>query len=247
MMPLLQFNNVSLKFGAKYILNGLNLNVSEDDFIILLGANGSGKSSLMKLINRTYHPITGDLLYQKDNIQALSEKKIMKEIVTINQFIVDSLFLEMTVQENAILIENTYCDALNLPFSRKKFKQELPDYLASFNEKLARNINTPVSCLSGGEQQMLAFSLYLRRDPKLLLLDEHTSALDPKKAEVVMSFIDEYLRKKKMACVMTTHQLDHALKYGNRLIAISDGAVVFDVSGKDKSTLTMHDLLAYCY
>lgn len=248
MSQLLDFNQVSLSFDEKKsILDDLSFQVASDDFIVLLGANGSGKSSLMKLMNRTYHHAGGTIQLEGELIESISAQSLKKKVVTINQFITDSLFLEMTVEENAIIIESSYRDSLGESFSRKIFKAMLPQYLSSFNQKLAHHLHLPVSHLSGGEQQILAFALYLRRDPKLLLLDEHTSALDPKKSDAVMEFISQYLKQKEIACMMTTHQLEYALKYGNRLIAIKEGRIVYDVSGDDKKNLSMTDLLSFCY
>lgn len=248
MQPLIECKNTYFSPNSEqHVINGLSLTIHPGDFIVVLGGNGSGKSSLLKLLNRTYSYTAGDILFKQKALSEYDFSTLRHDIVTITQFIADSLFLDLTIAENAQLIESSYFHAKKEHFCKKTLITSLPTYLAQFNSKIAQLLNSPVKNLSGGEQQILAFALYLRRQPDLLLLDEHTSALDPKKSDQVMQFTQTIVEKKKITCLMTTHQLDYALKYGNRLIAIRDGNVVFDANAAEKSTLTMTDLLKYCY
>lgn len=248
MQPLIECKNTYFSPQAEHhVINGLSLTIHPGDFIVVLGGNGSGKSSLLKLLNRTYRYTAGDILFKQKALSEYDFSTLRHDIVTITQFIADSLFLDLTIEENALLIESSYFHSKKERFCKKTLLAELPDYLAHFNPKIAQLLKSPVKSLSGGEQQILAFALYLRRQPDLLLLDEHTSALDPKKSDQVMSFTQTFIEKKKITCLMTTHQLDYALKYGNRLIAVRDGTVVFDANAAEKNTLTMTDLLKYCY
>jgi len=247
MKPLINCNNVHFGVPGKKIIQGINLELMPEDFLVVLGGNGSGKSSLMKLLNRVYEYTEGDIKIAGESIRAYNAKSIRQKIMTISQFINDSLFLNLTIAENAIMIESTYAQINKTPFKKRAFLKELPSYLDEFNPKLAKMLKSRVNELSGGEQQILALALYLRAKPKLLLLDEHTSALDPKKAAAVMKYVDKVIKEQKIACIMTTHNLDDALKYGNKVVAISDGEFIFEAHGAKKAKLKLNDLLEYCY
>lgn len=238
MQPLIEFKNTHFSVNAdRHIIHDFSAKIYPGDFVVILGGNGSGKSTLLKLLNRTYSLTSGAINFKNQSLKNYDVQSLRREIITITQFISDSIFLDLTIEENAVLIEP----------SNKHILKELPDYLASFNPKLAKVLKTRVKNLSGGEQQLLAFALYLRRQPDLLLLDEHTSALDPKKSEEVMALTDRIIREKAITCLMTTHELEYALKYGNRLLAIREGEIAFEAGGEQKTNLTMMDLLRHCY
>lgn len=247
MKSLIEFKNTYFSVNEKNIINNISTTIFPGDFVVILGGNGSGKSTLLKLLNRTYRHTAGDIIFKNNPIASYDFKSLRQEMVTITQFIADSLFLDLTIEENAILIESSYSQVMGQHFNKKKLLSELPHYLSQFNPRLLNGLKTRVKYLSGGEQQILAFALYLRRQPDLLLLDEPTSALDPKKADSVMEFISDVIQKKHITCLMTTHQLDYALKYGNRLIAIREGKLAFEANAAEKAKLTMADLLKYCY
>ncbi len=242
MQPLIEFKNTSFSASSeKRIINNITVNINPGDFVVILGGNGSGKSSFIKLLNKTYSHTSGEILFKNKPINSYDFKSLRQELITITQYIGDSLFLDLTIEENSIIINSSYSH------SQKKSAENLSAYLSHFNKKLSHALKTRVKYLSGGEQQMLAFALYLRHQPDLLLLDEPTSALDPKKANHVMEFIAAIISQKNITCLMTTHQLDFALKYGNRLIAIREGEIIFEANKAEKEKLTMADLLRYCY
>ena len=231
--PLMKINNLSFSIGEKHIINHITLSINPGDFVVILGGNGSGKSTLLKLINQTYRCTSGKIIFPENF-----------KIVTLTQFITDSIFTDLTIEENALLIESA---SPQPSFHKKTLLAELPTYLSQFNPNLPKALKTRVNQLSGGEQQILAFALYLRHQPDLLLLDEHTSALDPKKADGVMALTHEYLLKNRITCLMTTHSLPYAVKYGNRLIALRDGQIVFEADTEQKLILNSSDLLQHCY
>lgn len=228
------------------LLNNVSFEVAAHDFVVLLGSNGSGKSTIIKMLNRQYHPTSGTILLDGKNIEKISHQQFSEDVITLTQFVRDSLFFDLTIAENAILIEESYYKSHKQRFSKKQFLENLKEYLYNFNAKLAISLNTPLYNLSGGEQQILAFALYLRHQPKLLLLDEHTSALDPKTGQAIMDFTAKIIRGKKLTCIMTTHNLDYALNYGNRLLAINDGEIVFSCD-KQQESITKEILLDKCY
>jgi putative ABC transport system ATP-binding protein len=232
---MLTLNNLSFSTPERNIIQDISLSIDPEDFVVILGGNGSGKSTLLKLINQTYHQTSGNISFTN---------KINPKIVTLTQLMSDSLFMDLTVEENALLIESALFKTTP---SKKIFLSQLPAYVSQFNLNLPNALKTRVRQLSGGEQQILAFALYLRHKPDLLLLDEHTSALDPKKADAVMAFTNQYLQQHKITCLMTTHSLSYALQYGNRLIALSDGHIIFEADADTKSTLTIADLMRHCY
>lgn len=245
MQPLIEFKNTCFSANPdKHIIRNFSAQINPGDFVVLLGGNGSGKSTLLKLLNRSYQYTSGDITYKNKSLHSYNQQTLRRELITLTQFTTDSIFADLTIEENAILIENALHPHL---FDQNEFLSELPHYLLSFHPTLAKALKTRMKNLSGGEQQIAAFALYLRHQPDVLLLDEHTSALDPKKSDYVMTFTQARVLEKKITCLMTTHQLDYALKYGNRLMAIREGELIFDADAKKKATLTMPDLLQYCY
>lgn len=248
MQPLIELTHVDFSVHAnKKIIHDVSTTIYPGDFVMILGGNGSGKSTLLKLLNRTYHHTKGTIFFKSKPIESYDFKSLRQEMVTLTQFISDSLFLELTIEENALLIESSDSQAKQRSFCAKKLLAELPAYLSEFNPQLTKRLKTRVKYLSGGEQQILAFALYLKKQPNLILLDEPTSALDPKKSDHVMTFISDIIQKKNLTCLMTTHQLNYALKYGNRLLAVREGELAFEANASQKAALSMADLLTYCY
>jgi len=131
--------------------------------------------------------------------------------------------------------------------AKKQNLSTLQEYLARFHVGLAKRINTPVKKLSGGERQILILALCLQHHPDLILLDEHTSALDPKTSVMIMEKTYQEVTKRGITCIMATHNLDFALQYGNRLLAINNGKIIYQVSAQNKLNLTKKDLLVNCY
>ncbi len=215
MKPLLQINDVNFNLpSGQVILHQINAQIMPGEFVILVGSNGSGKSSLIKLINQQYRLREGDINLNGENIQKFSRKKLSEQMITLTQFVKDSLFIDLSVFENAKLIT---------PF---KSINKLKEYLHAFNPNLAEAVKKPVAELSGGEQQQLAFALYMTKQPKLLLLDEHTSALDPVAAEKIMQMTHDYVRRHHITCLMTTHNMNFAERFSDRLIAMKNGRLI---------------------
>lgn len=239
---MLRIKNVSFTVPncEKSIVNDMTFEVHPEDFIILLGSNGSGKSSLLNLINRTYLPTGGSIELFDKFLHRYSYKTLTKKIITLTQNTNDNLFMDMTIAENAFLSELRNKN-------KSQCKSDFQEYLTQFHVGLAERINTPVNKLSGGERQILILALALRHQPDLVLLDEHTSALDPKTAAMIMKKTYQEIAKRGITCIMATHNLDFALQYGNRLLAINNGKIVHMVSAQNKPNLTKRDLLVDCY
>lgn len=242
--PIIQFKQTFFSIGEKAIIKNFSVDIQPGEFVVLLGGNGSGKSTLLKLLNQTYRHSSGSILLNNKAIENYDPNTLRKKLITLTQFTNDSLFTDFTIEENALMIENALYEK---QFDKKMFLSGLPTYLSDFHPTLHKSLKTKLKNLSGGEQQIAAFALYLRHQPDVLLLDEHTSALDPKKADYVMAFTQEMVQKKGITCLMTTHALQYALQYGSRILAIREGELIFDANAEKKATLATQDLLQYCY
>jgi putative ABC transport system ATP-binding protein len=219
------------------IIKPITMDIYPSDFVILLGSNGSGKSSLLKMMNGRY-PCTGGLIELEG--KALDEYKLIQRIRSIGQSARENLFYGMTIYEHAkIFLAKT-------PHAHQS-RQFFKDYLHGIFPQLGLKLNQPVDSLSGGEQQILILALTLLQDPDLILLDEHTAAMDPKKSDEMMKLTYQMIHDQNITCVMTTHNLDHALKYGNRLIALDEGRVILDLKEDEKAAMTRDELVERCY
>jgi putative ABC transport system ATP-binding protein len=213
MKHLLQINNLNFSLpNGRVLLENINIAVTSGEFIMLLGHNGSGKSTLIKLINQQYLFREGEILLNNISIKKIKHKHFAKRVITLSQFVQDSLFNDLSVLDNAKMIT---------PISSAS---ELKNYLSDFNLNLVKALNNRVEDLSGGEQQQLMFALYMTLKPELLLLDEHTSALDPQNSLKLMQMTLDYVRKNKITCLMTTHNMQFA-ELGTRVIRMENGTI----------------------
>ena len=228
------------------ILSDISYEVKKEDFIVLLGSNGSGKSSLLKLLDRRYLQTAGKLIFDGQPLSSYSSMKLAHRIKTLTQNCNESLFPSLTLFENYLIVKQQSHPNL---FSLRE-KQELDffaDYLFPFNPNLSDKLDQSVDKLSGGEKQAFTLALTLLYPPQCLLLDEHTSALDHKTAEQLMSLTYSMIRQHKITCLLTTHDLSIAEQYGNRIIALRNGKIHQKIESPEKSLVTQHHLLAACY
>lgn len=234
---MLKLQNISLNLGHQPILSDINLTIEKNEIMIMLGSNGSGKSSLLKLIDRRYALQKGSLTIDDIAIEKYSQKKLAQTIITLTQNPLDSLFPKLTVKENCFLA----C------YRAEKTHTSFDEHLAQFNPKLVSHLHTLSGNLSGGEQQALALALACLAKPKILLLDEHTSALDPHTAENLMQLTQEKIKAHGITCIISTHQLEHALQYGDRLISLQNGKILKNYSYEEKSVLSLEKIRKECY
>lgn len=238
--PLLSLKNIGLKIKGQTILENLSMEVFAGDFIVILGSNGSGKSSLIKIINGLMQPTDGDVCLDGRSILATSTFRRSQEIVTLTQDLSLSTFSTLTVVENCLIaMQRNQKTSFAIP--TRKDRDRVASHLELYHAKLCEKLDEPLSSLSGGERQILAFAMSLWSLPKLLLLDEHTSALDPSMAQKLMSMTSQTVDLKKITTIAVTHRLEDALQYGNRLIALHQGRIVLNV--QDKTHLTREDLV----
>lgn len=239
----IELKNLSLKRQEQQILDSITLSINKGDFIVLVGPNGSGKSTLVKILNGLIKPDEGEIFIDSLKISGLSVFEIAKNVSTLTQDLKNTSFSELSVVENMKLALSR-----NLPLAKKLQRpEEMTSYLQAFNQDLGQKLHVSVENLSGGQRQALALAMCFAHHPDLLLLDEHTSALDPKASDKLMRLTNEHIKAENMTSIMITHSPEHALKYGNRLIALNEGRIYVDLKSHEKSMLTKNELLDLAY
>ncbi|MDR3190470.1 MAG: ATP-binding cassette domain-containing protein [Lactobacillaceae bacterium] len=230
----------------KTILKQVNLQIHEGDFVTLLGSNGAGKSTLFNVIAGTLPLTSGQILVSGKDISKLSETDRTSFLARVFQDPKLGTAPRMTVAENLLLAERRGLSRRlkNRGLNAEK-RDEFVQVAATMGNGLDSRLEMATGDLSGGQRQALSFLMATRRRPDLLLLDEHTAALDPKTSEQLMAMTNERIHEDGLTALMITHHLEDAIKYGNRLLIMNDGAISLDVSGDDKTKLTIPDLLEY--
>ncbi|MCH3990930.1 MAG: ATP-binding cassette domain-containing protein [Lactobacillus sp.] len=227
------------------ILRGINLKINAGDFITVVGTNGAGKSTLFNAIAGTQTIAAGHLLHNGQDITNTSEEERTKFLSRVFQDPKLGTAPRMTVAENLLLAEKRGSHRLLKPRHLKQAFASLQAQAAQMNNGLEKRMNTFVSGLSGGQRQALSFLMATLKRPDVLLLDEHTAALDPHTSQELLQATNERITKDHLTALMITHHLDDALKYGNRLLVLKDGQVVADFTGADKQALTVDDLYKF--
>ncbi len=237
MKTVLEAKNIELvvKSRAVPILKNINLTFYSGEFVVILGHNGSGKSSLVKILSGEKKPSLGQVFMGGERLVDIPNKIRAQQIITITQNPHDRLFLELTLKENMIMWEDRfkYKNSRNFSgYDNKIFKHQ------SFQNDVL------VSSLSGGEKQSFLLSLVLKHPPRVLFLDEHTSALDPKAAIEVMNITNQSVKTNKITTIMVTHRLEDAIKYGDRIIIMKEGIVTYDSPKRsDLSVSTLQNMM----
>lgn len=226
------------------ILGKLSLKIKPGDFICLLGGNGAGKSTLLNVLVGAIQPTSGKILHAGKDISKESEVKRSSYIARVFQDPKLGTAPRMTVAENLLLAAKR---GQKRGLKLRRLKENIPAFkeaLEKVNPDLAGKLDLPVDQLSGGQRQALSFVMATYNKPELLLLDEHTAALDPRSSRKLMEATDEQIRAKKITAVMITHHMEDALKYGNRLLVLDHGQISHDYQGQAKQDLTLQDLAA---
>ncbi len=246
---MLKLENISLTFHAgtvneKKALTNLSLHLPQGDFVTILGSNGAGKSTLFNTIAGTYTPDSGKVYLDGKDITQLPDYKRSKEIGRLFQDPLKGTAPNMTIEEN-LALAFLRANHTKSPFSMvsKADRAEFRERLAMLNLGLEDRMNTSVGLLSGGQRQALTLLMATLVTPKILLLDEHTAALDPGTAEVVLELTKKIVAENNITCLMITHNLASSLALGNRTIMMADGRIVLDIGGEERKGLTVDDLL----
>ena len=246
---MLKLNHISKTFAPgtvneKRALNDLSLHLAPGDFVTVLGSNGAGKSTMFNAIAGTFQPDTGSVILDGKDITKLPDYKRSKFIGRMFQDPLKGTAPSMTIEENLAL---AYLRASNArsPFSMVSAAEraEFRDKLAELGLGLEDRMNTVVGLLSGGQRQALTLLMATLVTPKLLLLDEHTAALDPATAEKVLELTKKIVAENNITCLMITHNVQSALQLGNRTIMMKDGQIILELSGQQRTAITTEQLL----
>ena len=230
--------------NAKTVISDLSFELEKGDFVTIIGSNGAGKSTLFNAIAGSFYVDEGNIFLDGENITYVQEHKRSRSVGRLFQDPLGGTAPGMTIEENLAL---AYLRSLKRvgPFSRvtKKDKDTFREKLKMLDMGLEDRMNQPVGLLSGGQRQALTLLMATMVTPKLLLLDEHTAALDPGTAEKVLKLTKEIVAEDYITCLMITHNMHQALNLGNRTFLMSEGKIVLDVKGQERQNLTVEDLL----
>ncbi|GBG94417.1 ABC transporter ATP-binding protein [Ligilactobacillus salitolerans] len=246
--PVLELRDVSTVVNRKTpneakILRGLNLKIHPGDFITVIGSNGAGKSTLFNTIAGSIFPDQGQILHNGADIGHESVEKRTKFLSRVFQDPKMGTAPRMTVAENLLLAAKRG-QKRGLRFRKLRANKERFAQLAdSMGNGLAQRLDTPTENLSGGQRQTLSFLMATLNRPDILLLDEHTAALDPKTSASLMQLTAETVTQQNLTCLMITHHMEDALRYGNRLIVLHAGQITLDVRGEEKDKLTQEQVM----
>lgn len=242
---MLQIKNISKTFNPgtvneKKALNNLSLNVKKGDFISLIGANGAGKSTLFNAISGVFYTDSGEILLDGQNITLMAEHVRARKIGRLFQDPLLGTAPDMSILENLYLAagKGGWLSILN-----KKERSFLQEKVALLGMGLEDRMDHPVGLLSGGQRQALTLMMATINPPQLLLLDEHTAALDPGTSEKVLKLTEKIVEENNLTCLMITHNMQSALDLGNRTLMLDRGNIIYDVEGEERKNLTVSDLL----
>ena len=247
---MLKIQNISKTFNPgtvneKRALNQVSLELVAGDFATIVGSNGAGKSTLFNAITGAFYVDEGQIVLDGENITYQKEHIRSKVIGHLFQDPLKGTAPHMTIEENMALAYLRASTASHAFFSRinAKEKQKFREQLSLLNMGLEDRMKQPVGLLSGGQRQALTLLMATMVTPKILLLDEHTAALDPATAEKVLELTKSIIAERQITCLMVTHNMHQALELGNRTLMMDGGSIVFDVQGEERSKLTIDDLL----
>lgn len=226
------------------LFKDFNLTVKDGEFVSVVGSNGSGKTSMLNIICGSIAVDSGRILINGEDITKQKDYIRQRRIGRVYQDPSKGTCPSMTILENMSIAENKG-KPYNLGRGVNKAKLETyREMLRPLNLGLEDKMGVQVGSLSGGQRQALALLMATMTPIDFLILDEHTAALDPKTAEIIMELTDQVVKEKKVTTIMVTHNLRYAVEYGNRLIMMHEGKIIYDVSGEEKKNLKVADLLA---
>lgn len=245
---MLELKNIYKTFYAgtvneRVALKNVSLTLNDGDVVTIIGGNGAGKSTLLNMVSGTLPVDEGQILIDGVDITHYPEHKRAKFLGRVFQDPMTGTAASMGIDENlALALRRGKRRGLGWGITKKE-RAEYAEKLAGFGLGLESRITAKVGLLSGGQRQVLTLLMATLQKPKLLLLDEHTAALDPKTAKLVLEATDKIVRENHLTTMMITHNMNDAIAYGNRLIMMMNGEIIYDVSGEEKKSLTVADLL----
>ena len=223
-------------------IRDINLTVNKSDFITIIGSNGSGKTTLFNLITGTYPPTEGRVFIRDNDVTKEPEYKRARYIGRIFQDPLLGTASNMSLEDNMMITYKKGFKGLRISLNGKKrefFREKLVPLQMGLEERMKDN----VGLLSGGQRQALTLLTMVLSEPDLVLLDEHTAALDPKNAQIVLDLTTRFIEEYNLTAIMITHNMSQAIKYGTRLLMMDSGEVILDVEGEEKRNLTVEKLV----
>ncbi|WEV45807.1 ABC transporter ATP-binding protein [Streptococcaceae bacterium ESL0687] len=225
----------------KVILDQVNLTINQGDFITVLGGNGAGKSTLFNTIAGNLSLTSGQVFIMGEDMTKKSPEVRAKYISRVFQDPKMGTAPRMTLAENLAVARLRGEKRRLVPRRLASYKKEFTELASKIGNGLEKHLDTPAGNLSGGQRQALSLLMATIKKPDLLLLDEHTAALDPKTSKSLMELTDELVKKDQLTSLMITHHMEDALKYGNRLLVMQDGKIAQDLNSQEKAKLSIQD------
>ena len=249
---MLELKNIYKTFNPgtineKVALNGLNLTLNEGDFVTVIGGNGAGKSTMLNAVAGTWMVDEGQIIIDGIDVTKLSEHKRAAYLGRVFQDPMTGTAATMGIEENLALAKRRGKTRFLKPGITKKEREEYKELLKILGLGLEDRLTSKVGLLSGGQRQALTLLMATLQKPKLLLLDEHTAALDPGAAEKVMALTKKIVEENKIITLMITHDMEYALEYGSRTIMLDSGKIVMDLTGKEREEMTTGKLAELFY
>ena len=245
---MLEINNVRKTFNARTVnervaLNDITLRLEDRDFVTVIGGNGAGKSTLLNAVAGVWPVESGSIVLDGTDITSLPEHKRAALLGRVFQDPMMGTAASMQIEENLALAARRGQKRTLRPGITREERARYRDLLAELGLGLEDRMTAKVGLLSGGQRQALTLLMATLKKPKLLLLDEHTAALDPRTAAKVLELSERIIQENKLMTLMVTHNMKDAIRYGNRLIMMNEGRVILDISGEEKKKLTIELLM----
>ena len=226
-----------------HLIKGLNLHVKKGDFITIIGSNGAGKTTLFNLISGNLLPSSGSIFIDQKEVTKNPEYKRANYLGRIFQDPLLGTASGMTLEDNMMITYKKGFKWLNISLDRK-MREFFKTQLIQLDMGLENRMEENVSMLSGGQRQALTLLMTVLSNPKILLLDEHTAALDPRNAAIVMDLTRQFIQDHSLTTLMITHNMKHAIEFGNRLLMMDSGEIIIDIQGDEKKNLTTGKLVS---
>ncbi|BCS52860.1 ABC transporter ATP-binding protein [Geobacter sp. SVR] len=244
---MIELKNISIIFNQGTVnenqaLSNINLKVKEGDFITIIGSNGAGKSTLFNLIAGSLSPTQGAIFANERNVTREPEYKRATYIGRIFQNPLLGTASNMSVEDNMMITYRKGFKWLKRSLNHK-MREYFKSELVQLNMGLEHRMKENLVMFSGGQRQALTLLMMVLSKPALILLDEHTAALDPKNAQIVLELTNKFIKEFNLTAMMITHNMSHAIEFGNRLLMMDKGEIIFDIEGQAKKELTVEKLV----
>lgn len=249
---MLTLENIDIVFNKNtpdenHALKNINLKINKGDFITVIGSNGAGKSTLYNVIAGTYQPTSGKIFLEdeKGNAREITKEKEYKRAAYIGRIFQNPLLGtagKMTLEDNMVIASKKGFKGLKISLNNS-LREEFRRQLSVLNMGLENRLKDNVEQFSGGQRQALTLLMAVMSKPDLLLLDEHTAALDPTNAAIIMELTRKFAKEYNLTVMMVTHNMQHALDYGTRLLMMDGGEIILDIDQEEKNKLTMDDIV----